>query len=283
MYKNALVFLCALGVLFPALAEAQIPNPGFETWASGAPTGWTTNNIVTLVVPVTQTATSHTGSSALKGTVVTYSGVSYPPLVWSQFAVSQRYSTFSGWYSFNAVGGDSLYSWLILYKSGIPIGASVFTNRTTRASYAQFNVSIDYYGSGVPDNCIMYFGILGTTTNSDSPHVGSTFNLDDLSLSGTAAGVAEQTAQPLAYALSQNFPNPFNPSTLIGYQLPSAGPVRLTVYDILGREVATLVDGIQQPGPHEARFDAGGLSSGVYLYRLQTAGFVQQKKMILQK
>jgi hypothetical protein len=59
--------------------------------------------------------------------------------------------------------------------------------------------------------------------------------------------------------------------------------VRLTVYDILGREVATLVDGMQQPGPHEARFDGGGLSSGVYLYRLQTAGFVQQKKMILQK
>jgi hypothetical protein len=59
--------------------------------------------------------------------------------------------------------------------------------------------------------------------------------------------------------------------------------VRLTVYDILGREVATLVDGMQQQGVHEARFDGGGLSSGVYLYRLQTAGFVQQRKMILQK
>jgi hypothetical protein len=170
-----------------------------------------------------------------------------------------------------------------MYKSGLPIAASVFSNRTTRASYVQFNVSIDYFGSGVPDNCMMYFGILGTTTSSDSPHVGSTFNLDDLSLSGTAAGIAEQPAQPLSFALSQNFPNPFNPSTLIGYQLPGAGPVRLTVYDILGREVATLVDAIQQPGPHEARFDGGGLSSGVYLYRLQTAGFVRQKKMILQK
>jgi hypothetical protein len=70
---------------------------------------------------------------------------------------------------------------------------------------------------------------------------------------------------------------------LIQYQLPGAGPVRLTVYDILGREVARLVDGIQQPGNHEARFDGGGLASGVYLYRLQTAGFVQERKMILQK
>ena len=59
--------------------------------------------------------------------------------------------------------------------------------------------------------------------------------------------------------------------------------MRLTVYDILGREVATLVDGMQQRGAHEVRFDGGGLSSGVYLYRLQTTGFVEQKKMILQK
>ncbi len=284
MYKNALVFLCALGVLFPALAEAQIPNPGFETWANGLPTGWVTTNISPIAVPVTQTATSHTGSSALNGTVVSLAGVSsYPPLVWSEFPIAQRYSTFSGWYSFTAVGGDSLFGWLVLSKAKVPIGAAFFSNKTTRASYTQFNATIGYFGSGVPDSCQMWFGITGSGANNDTIHVGSTFNLDDLLLSGTAAGVAEQTSQPLAYALSQNFPNPFNPSTLIGYLLPGAGPVRLTVYDILGREVATLVDGIQQPGPHEARFDGGGLSSGVYLYRLQTAGFVQQKKMILQK
>ena len=284
MYKIGPVFLFALAVLFPALTEAQIPpNAGFETWAGGLPTGWITNNIPTLAVPVTQTATSHTGSSALNGTVVAYAGASYPPIIQSQFAVSQRYATLSGWYTFSAVGGDSLYAWLILYKSGLPIASAVFTNRTTRASYFQFSASVGYFGSGVPDNCILAFGILGTTTGSDSPHVGSTFNLDDLSLSGTAAGVAEQTAQPLAYALSQNFPNPFNPSTLIRYQLAGAGPVRLTVYDILGREVATLVDGMQHQGAHEARFEGGGLSSGVYFYRLQTGGFIQQRKMILQK
>lgn len=285
MKRIALVFLCALAVLLPALTEAQIPNAGFETWSnSNTPTGWTTDNVPPILVPVTQTATGHSGSWALKGTVVAIAGYSsYPPIVWTEFPISQRYATFSGYYTFSAVSGDSLFGWLLMYKSSLPIAASVFTNKATRATYAQFSVTIGYFGSGVPDSCAMYFGILGTTTGTDSPHVGSTFSLDDLSLSGTAAGVAEQSTQPLAFALSQNFPNPFNPSTLIQYQLPGAGPVRLTVYDILGREVATLVDGTQQPGTHEARFDGGGLSSGVYFYRLQAAGFVQQRKMILQK
>ena len=284
MNRIALVFLCALAVMFPALTEAQIPNPGFETWGSGVPTGWITNNIPTFASPVTQTSTAHSGSSALNGTVVSFAGItSYPPTVWSEFPVAQRYATFSGWYSFTAVGGDSLYGWLVMSKAQAPIGIAFFSNKTTRASYSQFNETISYFDSGVPDSCQMWFGITGSSASNDTIHVGSTFNLDDLSLSGTAAGIAEQRVQPLVYALSQNFPNPFNPSTLIRYQLAGAGPVRLTVYDILGREVATLVDGMQQPGAHEARFDGGGLSSGVYLYRLQTYGFVQQRKMILQK
>jgi hypothetical protein len=284
MKRIALVFLCALAVLLPALTEAQIPNAGFETWAGGIPTGWITTNVPPIAVPVTQTATSHSGSSALKGTVVSVAGISsYPPFIWSEFPVAQRYATFSGWYSFTAVGGDSLFGWLVMYKSSSPIGYSFFNNKTTRTSYTQFNANIGYFASGVPDSCAMYFGITGSTANKDTIHVGSTFNLDDLSLSGTATGIAEQPSLPLSYALSQNFPNPFNPSTLIQYQLPGTGPVRMTVYDILGREVATLVDGVQQQGTHEARFEAGGLSSGVYFYRLQAAGFVQQRKMVLQK
>lgn len=284
MKRIALGLFLSLAVLLPATTGAQIPNPGFETWANGNPTGWTVFfNIPQLVVTVTQTATSHSGSSALTGTVVAGIPTVYPPIIWSKFPVSQRYATFSGWYTFSANGGDSLYAWLVMYKSNTPIGAVLFGNKTTRASYTQFNATIDYATGGVPDTCQIYLGILGSTASSDTPHVGSTFNLDDLALSGTATGVAEQPAQPLSYSLSQNFPNPFNPSTLISYRTAGAGPVRLTVYDILGREVARLVDEVQQQGTHEVRFDGGGLASGVYMYRLQTAEFVQQKKMILQK
>lgn len=283
MKRIAPVFLCALAVLFPALTEAQIPNAGFETWAGAEPSGWITTNYPGYYVPVTKTLTAHSGSSALQGAVVSYYTIPYPPFVYAGFLISQRYATFTGWYTFDPVGSDSLYCWLTMFKSHSPIGYAVFTNKTAQGDYTQFSATVSYLQGGTPDSCAIWFGIAGSSANSGTIHVGSAFTLDDLSLSGTATGVAEHSTQPLAFALSQNFPNPFNPSTLIQYQLAGAGPVRLTVYDILGREVATLVDGVQEQGTHEARFDGGGLSSGVYLYRLQTTGFVQQRKMILEK
>jgi hypothetical protein len=283
MKRIAQAFLFALAVLFPALIKAQIPNPGFETWAAGEPSGWTTTNYTDYYVPVTKTATAHSGLSALQGTVVNYFGYLYPPFVYTGFGVSQRYSTFTGWYTFNPVGGDSLYGWLAMFKSQSPIGYAAFSNISTQGAYAKFTATVSYFLSGTPDSCAIWLGITGSSANTSNIHAASTFIIDDLALSGTATGVAEQATQPHTFALSQNFPNPFNPSTLIRYQLAGAGSVKLTVYDVLGREVATLVDGTQQQGAHEARFDAGGLSSGVYLYRLQTSGFVQQRKMVLQK
>jgi len=286
MKSVALIFLIALIVASPRLTEAQVPNGGFETWAGGIPTGWTTDNVPPLAVPITQTASSHSGSSAVMGTVVSLAGISsYPPYLFEEFSVNQRYATFSGWYTFSSVGGDSLYGWLVMYKASVGIGVSVFSNKTTRGSYTQFNAAISYYGSGVPDSCWMFFAITGSSANNDTIHVGSTFKLDDVTLSGTATGITEQPepAQPLTYSLSQNYPNPFNPSTVIAYQTAKAGPVRLTVYDILGREVATLVNAVQPQGSHEARFDGGALSSGMYIYRLEAPGFVQQRKMIFAK
>ena len=80
-----------------------------------------------------------------------------------------------------------------------------------------------------------------------------------------------------------NFPNPFNPSTIISYQLPVNSHVNVTVYDIIGREVKVLVDDIQQAGKYEITFDGSRLSSGIYIYRFMTNGFVESRKMILVK
>ena len=92
------------------------------------------------------------------------------------------------------------------------------------------------------------------------------------------------------YSLSQNFPNPFNPNTAIKWQIPEAGFVTLKIYDVLGREVSTLVNKELVAGKHEAVFNATGYSSGVYFYRLSvrsSAGlekhFIQTKKMLLLK
>jgi hypothetical protein len=100
-------------------------------------------------------------------------------------------------------------------------------------------------------------------------------------ISPVAVGVADQRTAPVEYALLQNYPNPFNPSTEIRYRIPSAGRVRLGVYDLLGREVAVAVDAVQEPGDHVARFDAAGLASGIYVYRLEAGSFTQSRTMVL--
>ncbi len=92
-----------------------------------------------------------------------------------------------------------------------------------------------------------------------------------------------RAAIPAEASLEQNWPNPFNPATQIRYQLPDGSPVSLKVYDLLGREVATLVHGYQQPGNHNVTFQASGFASGVYFYRLAAGGKTWTKKMILLK
>ena len=90
------------------------------------------------------------------------------------------------------------------------------------------------------------------------------------------------------YKLFQNYPNPFNPTTKIKYTIPSVGTslmkfVQLKVYDVLGNEVATLVDEYQEAGNYEVTFDASQLTSGIYLYRLSAGNFISTKKLILIK
>jgi len=88
---------------------------------------------------------------------------------------------------------------------------------------------------------------------------------------------------PLSYALYQNYPNPFNPSTVISYQLPTYTNVTLKIYDVLGREVETLVDTKQQAGAHIVRFDGSRFASGVYFYRLTAGSSSFTRKMLLLK
>jgi hypothetical protein len=95
--------------------------------------------------------------------------------------------------------------------------------------------------------------------------------------------VTTSTDVPATYSLAQNYPNPFNPSTTIRYQLPTSGNVRLVVYDLIGREVAVLVNEHRAAGTYSVVFDARGLASGMYLYRLVTDAFVQTRGMMLVK
>ncbi len=88
---------------------------------------------------------------------------------------------------------------------------------------------------------------------------------------------------PIRYALFQNYPNPFNPTTVISYQLSAVSKVTLIIYDVLGREVAILVNGVRQPGNYAVEFNGTNLASGVYFCRLQAGDYKKIMKMILLK
>jgi hypothetical protein len=102
---------------------------------------------------------------------------------------------------------------------------------------------------------------------------------------GTVTGVEEENVIKNNYQLAQNYPNPFNPETRISYKLAEAGYVSLKVFDILGKEVAVLVDEYKNPGYYTIGFNAQnyGLTSGIYFYRLRSGSFIETKKLVLMR
>ena len=111
---------------------------------------------------------------------------------------------------------------------------------------------------------------------TDSDTIQVTVNL--------VTGIQDRMANlPKKYELNQNYPNPFNPATHIKFALPEGGKVKLEVYNILGKKIATLVDGFKPAGYHVVTFDARRFSSGMYFYKLQTKKYVKVRKMILMK
>ncbi|GAB1442400.1 hypothetical protein MASR2M39_12350 [Ignavibacteriales bacterium] len=100
---------------------------------------------------------------------------------------------------------------------------------------------------------------------------------------GPATGIDDLSGNLKGYNLAQNYPNPFNPSTAIKYHLAESNLVTLKIYDVMGNEIATLVDEEMPAGAHSIEFNAENLSSGVYFYQLRSGGFVDMKKLSLIK
>ncbi len=122
-------------------------------------------------------------------------------------------------------------------------------------------------------------GFQGTSTGSKT---GESSKSSQTAVEVTT-GVNQILEQPHEFALFQNYPNPFNPSTTIQYELPVNNNVTLSVYNVLGKEVATLVNGTIEAGVHSVQFNAANLSSGIYFYTLRAGNYVENKKMMLLK
>jgi hypothetical protein len=284
----------------PAIVPAQsIPNAGFENWTGTnpmVPDSWYTNNLASIpnvwagVTPVTRSSSGHTGSFALQGAVVSYSflgeGVAYEPWVQAWFGYAGRPGNLTGYYNYTSVGHDTLEIFTYLFSNNLSqvIAAGTWGLAPTGSGYTKFSVPLDYVSSATPDSAWIEI-IIGTGDN-DTLHIGSTFRVDDLAFEGQPTGIAAESDKPVVFALNQNYPNPFNPSTTIGFQLPEASQVRLSIYNLLGQEIAVIVNEQRQAGVYAERFEASRLPSGTYFYRLEARGvgkqggnFVQVKKM----
>jgi hypothetical protein len=268
--------LVLVGLLFLALPLfAQVPNGGFETWPSTDPDGWYTTNTAPAPLPVKRVTTVHSGTYAARGEVVVHPDVpsfGVTPILMpgpkgKGFPFAQRAAAFNGWYQFvpAAASGDQLYLVATLSKAGQGVGAAAGIIPTATTTFKQFSLPITYPGGETPDTCQLLIQITGS---AGFAKIGSYFIVDDLSLGALTA--VEGTDLPAAFTLNQNYPNPFNPTTAISYQLATVSFVHLKVFDMLGREVATLAEEREGPGRYRVNWDASGMPSGVYLYQLTT-------------
>jgi len=157
-----------------------------------------------------------------------------------------------------------------------------------------FSSPLDPHGQIVPEGDDYVITYLNTVTSSTSTFtsddMGSTLSITHTYYSGKLSPLRIETAVrdnssslPRSYGLSQNYPNPFNPTTHIDYQLPDPGQVTLKVFDVLGREVRTLVDERQSAGYYTVTLDAGKLTSGIYFYRIKAGNYSSVKKLVLLK
>jgi hypothetical protein len=264
---------------------AQIPNASFENWSGGDPVGWNTSNSPPSVINVTQSSDAHAGTSSIAGSVISVSGFPFGPVIiagsdGTGFPVNTQQPALHGWYKFTSVSSDNFLVNIAMINADSGVGGGSFVSTTTQSVYKEFVLNISYLYPTIPDTCQLTATIVGS---GGVPHIGSTFVIDDLSFGAVTSVDDKGNLIPNEFALLQNYPNPFNPTTMIQYALPHAANVHLGVYDLLGKEVATLVDGHQDAGSYRAELHASQLPSGIYFYRLQAGQFSEVRKLVLLK
>ncbi len=166
--------------------------------------------------------------------------------------------------------------------------AIVILTLITNTAWAQHQLSSGVFSSGGithQGSSYILSGTVGETvtgkiTGSAYQHNSGFWNVYSQSV---LTDVEEDETIPSTFKIEQNYPNPFNPSTIIRFSVPENSNVTLIVYDILGNEITTLLNEDKDAGWYNIRFDASGLASGVYIYRITADNFISTKKMTLLK
>lgn len=194
---------------------------------------------------------------SLSWSTVTVNDIRHPSLSWTASGQSSNI--------FNVL------RYRCLYGQGDCLGQPTVIYSGTASAYLDGTVEV---ASKTETPTVRYYYQVTATTASNKVTVNSVEHWKNLIED-------DQQPTPPQFSLHANYPNPFNPRTMIGYQLPVSGWVSLKVYNILGEEIASLVDGMQEAGSREVEWNASGVASGVYYYRMQAGKFSDTKKLLL--
>jgi hypothetical protein len=275
-------FTTALLSLMSAALMAQIPNPSFENWTSGAPNGWNVLTAAYLSGGVTQSTNAHAGSFAVELNTVALgpyyeSGVIETGGSSGYVVNAGNVGSVSGWYILNLAGTDE-------FAIGVNTKCSSNTQnssgaaliKTNTAVYKQFTVTQSVLNACTADSLNISFSIFNGSGYTTS---GSYVIIDDLSL--TPAGIDEISN---TVTLEKVYPNPANNWCNIIYSLPTDGLVNIALYDISGRKIETLLSNTQQTnGRYKLPVDVSSLTSGIYIYTITVNGQSYAQKLTVSR
>ncbi len=282
MKKFCYFFPIILFIIFFEIKNinAQIPNGDFEKWTNGIPDSCIAFNI-------TQSTDKYSGNFAAKGIVDSLFSQLLAPEILIDFPISKTYANLTGYYKLTTMDPNDVLSILVTVhkdSSTIGTGGGFLLIGAQTTSYNQFTVPINYSGDAPKLNRMDIEITIEDTSNNylNTPARGSFFIIDDLQLSETATGINDQAfSLPNDFKLEQNYPNPFNPTTTIRYSIPKESFVTIKVYDVIGKEITSLVNERKSTGNYSINFNASNLPSGIYFYRMQAGNFVSTKKLVL--
>ncbi len=306
--KKLLILFTVL-ILMSLKTNAQIPNNGFEIWEDypdpdnpsnvyQKPDQWVgllPNSPSTYSFSIEKNIDNYPAGTGQYSMIIkpdtanevdgaAFSWDSLPPgISWQNippaFPINYRPTSLFLYYKYLPENGDSMRVACNLYKNGVVIGGFDYNSPQIVPNWTLLEIPISFNTSDIPDSATIIL-----TTFYNTQHNGSSLYVDNLSFDTSITSVGNtDNLLPQKFSLYQNYPNPFNPSTSIEFTLPKPEYVKLKVYNILGKEVATLVAKKLNQGNHTYQFDGSNLASGVYYYQLEAGDFMEVKKMILLK
>jgi len=279
-------YLTILCVFITVLAQAQIPNPSFETWSNGSPTGWTANNGSgdSLVVISTN---AHAGQYAADmkvntiqdntfGSVLQTTGVSQNGF----FPVNSPPGALYGWYISNLLTGDIMaitsYAQAAVQEYA---GTIIMDIPNSTTVYKQFAFNYEYPVGAAADSVSIAFQMVNSYASNLNG--SSYFIIDDLSFGPVVTGEAQLSETPV---LEECTPNPTSSNVNVIYSLNATGTVSMALYDLMGRRVMNLLDNTEQTqGRYKIPTDVSALPGGVYCCTLTVNGQTFTQKLLVTK